>query len=104
MRPSGILRTDASCTCWIFSIGSAIGVHTNVGAIASLAYFTALRLIPATRASAWQFLAPVVAVAVEVGRGNAPEAIVLGGMALVILGVAVVTAAPARAAPTPAPG
>ena len=34
IRPSGILRTDASCTCWIFSIGSAIGVHTKVGAIA----------------------------------------------------------------------
>ena len=34
MRPSGIRLTEASCTCWICSIGSAIGVHTNVGAIA----------------------------------------------------------------------
>ena len=78
-------------------------VSVGSSAIASLAYFTALRYVPATRASAWQFLAPVVAVAVEVGRGNVPEAIVLGGMAMVVLGVAVVTAAPARVGRARAP-
>jgi drug/metabolite transporter (DMT)-like permease len=74
---------------WV-SIGSS--------AIASVAYFTALRTIPAARASAWQFLAPVVAVVVEIVYGNLPDGVVLGGMALVIGGVAVVSIAPARAA------
>ena len=54
-------------------MASIAWVSIGSSAIASLAYFTALRHVPATRASAWQFLAPVVAVAVEVGRGNAPE-------------------------------
>jgi len=103
--PLALAYGDIASTTWSSSElwASIAWVSIGSSAIASLAYFTALRLIPATRASAWQFLAPVVAVAVEVGRGNAPEAIVLGGMALVILGVAVVTAAPARSAPAPVP-
>ena len=83
---------------WIALAWVAIGSS----AVASVCYFTALRFVPATRASAWQFLAPVVAVVVEIARGNAPEAIVLAGMAVVILGVAVVSRAPARDAPVPA--
>jgi drug/metabolite transporter (DMT)-like permease len=104
--PLALAYGDVAATTWGSSElwASIAWVSIGSSAIASLAYFTALRHIPATRASAWQFLAPVVAVAVEVGRGNAPEAIVLGGMALVILGVAVVTAAPARGRdPAPPP-
>lgn len=78
--------------------GAIAWVAIGSSAIASLAYFTALRAIPAARASAWQFLAPVVAVVVEVAYGNTPDGIVLAGMGLVIAGVAVVSIAPARAA------
>ena len=61
-------------------------------------------MISASKASAWGFLSPVVAVLVETARGDAPSAIVLIGMVLVIAGVAVVNAAPVRtAAPDPVP-
>ena len=68
-------------------------------AIASLAYFTALRVDPG---------GPRERLAVPRARwspsssrsayGNAPDGVVLAGMALVIAGVAVVSIAPARAA------
>lgn len=63
-------------------------------ALASLAFAGALRSIPAARASAWQFLAPVVAVIVELVFGEAPDATVLVGMALAIAGVALVSILP----------
>jgi drug/metabolite transporter (DMT)-like permease len=59
--------------------------------VGSLAYFAALRRLSATRASAGLFLVPVVAVLVDVARGDAPTATVLLGMVLTIAGVAVVT-------------
>ena len=70
---------------WI-SIGSSV--------IASLTYFGALKRMPATTVSAWQFLAPVVAVVVEIVYGNAPSPTVLAGMGLAIAGVTVVNLAP----------
>ena len=60
-----------------------------------MTFALALRAIPATRASAWQFLAPVVAVVVELVFGDAPGAVVLLGMALAICGVALVSVLPA---------
>jgi drug/metabolite transporter (DMT)-like permease len=81
---------------------SVAWVALGSSVIASLAYYAALRRIPATRASAWQFLAPVIAVVVEVLYGNAPDALVLAGMAIVIAGVAVVSITPGRGE-TPAP-
>lgn len=51
----------------------------------------ALRRIPATRATGWQFLAPVVAVVVEAARGDAPGLATVIGMALAIAGVAIVS-------------
>lgn len=72
-------------------------------AIASLSFALALRSIPATRASAWQFLAPVVAVAVEFLLGDAPGAVVLFGMTLAIAGVALVSTLPVRAPERPHP-
>jgi probable blue pigment (indigoidine) exporter len=83
--------------------GAVAWVALGSSAIASLAFFTALRHIPAARASAWQFLAPVVAVVVEVIYGDMPDAIVLAGMAIVIVGVAVVSIAPAIRDRAPAP-
>lgn len=70
-------------------------VALGSSAIASLAFALALRSIPATRASAWQFLSPVVAVVVELVFGDAPGAVVLLGMALAVAGVALVSVLPA---------
>ncbi len=72
-------------------------------AIASLAFAGALRSIPAARASAWQFLAPVVAVIVELIFGEAPDATVLLGMALAITGVALVSILPVTHTDDPLP-
>jgi drug/metabolite transporter (DMT)-like permease len=77
-------------------------VALGSSAIASLTFALALRSIPATRASAWQFLAPVVAVIVELAFGDAPSPVVLLGMVLAIAGVALVSALPGPA-PDPAP-
>jgi drug/metabolite transporter (DMT)-like permease len=64
------------------------------GAIATLAYFGALKRLSATRVTAWMLLSPVVAVLLEIILGNIPEAIVLVGMAVTIAGVAMVNLAP----------
>ncbi len=68
-------------------------------ALATLAYFGALRRLSATRVTTWAFLSPVVAVILEIILGHTPEAFVLLGMALTVGGVAVVTAAPREAEP-----
>jgi drug/metabolite transporter (DMT)-like permease len=73
-------------------------VALGSSAIASLTFALALRSVPATRASAWQFLSPVVAVGVELALGDLPGGVVLLGMALAIGGVALVSTAPAAGA------
>jgi drug/metabolite transporter (DMT)-like permease len=99
-----LLYGDAGATDWgSGDLWAALAwVALGSSAIASLTYFGALRAIRAARAAGWQFLAPVVAVIVEIAYGAVPEPIVLAGMALVIAGVALATIAPARSAP-PAP-
>lgn len=96
--PLALSYDDLGDTAWASSDlwASLAWVSLGSSALASVAYFGALRRIPAVRASAWQFLAPVIAVAVEVVYGNAPGALVLGGMTIVIAGVAVVSVAPPR--------
>lgn len=69
-------------------------IALGASALATLTFFGALRRMAAARATAWQFLAPVVAVVVEVVYGDAPTAIVMVGMGLAIAGVALVSAAP----------
>jgi len=64
-------------------------------AIATLTFFGALKRMSATTVTAWQFLAPVVAILTEIVYGNTPDGIVLVGMALAIMGVALVNVAPA---------
>jgi drug/metabolite transporter (DMT)-like permease len=71
-----------------------IGIASS--ALASAAFFFALRRTPASRAAAWQFLVPVVAIVIEVGRGNRPTPLVLAGMALAVVGVALSNLAPVR--------
>jgi drug/metabolite transporter (DMT)-like permease len=65
-------------------------------ALATIAYFFALRQMSATTATAWSFLSPVVAVLLEIALGNTPRPVVLVGMAVTIGGVAIVNAAPQR--------
>jgi drug/metabolite transporter (DMT)-like permease len=60
----------------------------------------ALSRWPSTRVYAWTFLVPVVAVLVEAARGDLPGASAMVGIALVILGVAIVNHR--RAEPSPA--
>lgn len=88
-----------SSIAWV-ALGSSV--------IASVAFALALRRVLATRASAWQFLAPVVAVLVELVLGDAPGGIVLLGMALAIGGVALVSVTPglptAKLRPQPVEG
>jgi probable blue pigment (indigoidine) exporter len=80
----------ASGTLWW-----AVAFLAVVGsALATVTYFGALRKISATEVTAWTFLSPVVAVALEIVLGHAPTLIVLVGMALTIAGVAIVTASP----------
>lgn len=71
-------------------------------AIATIAYFGALRLLPVTHVTAATFLSPVVAVLLEIALGHAPAGIVLAGMAVTVLGVAIVSTAPARPVAAPA--
>ncbi|MGI9658668.1 MAG: DMT family transporter [Gaiellaceae bacterium] len=59
-------------------------------ALATILFFASLKRLPAARASAWLFLIPTIAVLLEIARGRAPDAVVLAGMALTIVGVALV--------------
>ena len=61
-------------------------------AIATVAYFAALRGMNATTATAWLFLAPAVTVLLEITLGHTPKPLVLAGMAITITGVAIVNA------------
>jgi drug/metabolite transporter (DMT)-like permease len=74
--------------------GAIVWLGVGSGAIATLAFFGALKRMSATTVTAWQFLAPVVAVVVEIVYGNTPSAVVLVGMVLAIVGVALVNIAP----------
>ena len=68
-------------------------------AVATIAFYTALRRMDATIASAFLFLVPAGAVLIEIGFGNAPDAIVLAGMIVAIAGVALVSFAPSLVRP-----
>jgi probable blue pigment (indigoidine) exporter len=67
-------------------------------AMATVTYFGSLRWLDPASVTSWLFLSPVVSVLLELVLGNAPEAVVLLGMAVTIAGVAVVSAAPRIAA------
>ncbi len=82
--------------------GAVAWVALGSSAAASMCFNMALRRISAARATAWQFLAPVVAVVVEAVRGSTPGAVVIVGMALAIAGVAVVSMAQSSGKSSPA--
>lgn len=87
--PGGIDAEWDSTQLWVAVAWLAIGTS----AIATLLFLFSLRRIDAVQASTWQFLVPVVAIAIEIVRGNPPGAIVFAGMAITILGIALVTSA-----------
>jgi drug/metabolite transporter (DMT)-like permease len=58
--------------------------------IAYVCFFVALARWPSGRVMAWSFLPPVVAGVIEIMRGNIPGAVTLLGMAVAIVGVAIV--------------
>jgi probable blue pigment (indigoidine) exporter len=62
-------------------------------ALATIAYFGALRRLSATRVTTWGFISPVVAVLLEIALGHGPTAVVLVGMAVTLAGVVLVTTA-----------
>ncbi len=88
----------AGATTW----GSAAfwGAITWGGPLASglgyVAFYAAVKRLDPARAAAWIFLVPVIAVLVEVARGDAPKPITAIGMAVAIAGVAVTSIAPER--------
>ena len=58
--------------------------------LVSLGFNVALGRWPSTRVYAWTFLVPVIAVLIEAVRGNLPSAVGVGGIVLVVAGVAIV--------------
>jgi drug/metabolite transporter (DMT)-like permease len=74
--------------------GATAYMAVGSSAIATIAFFSALKRLSATVVSAATILVPVVAVAIEAVRGVYPETIVLGGIALAVGGVALVVLAP----------
>lgn len=65
-----------------------IGPGNSIGTIL---FYIALARLPASQTASALFLIPAVAVLVEIVRGNAPTAVVLVGMALTVIGVALVS-------------
>ncbi len=74
--------------------GAVAFISIGATAIASVAFLGGLRRLSATRASAWLFLSPVVAVVIEIALGETPAALVFAGMVLTIAGIAIVNAPP----------
>jgi drug/metabolite transporter (DMT)-like permease len=96
--PLMFLYGDPGATDWGSGelLGAVAWVALGSSALAAVAFVLALRVIPATRASTWQFLAPVVAVLVELFLGDAPGVITLIGMVIAVCGVVIVSVAPVR--------
>jgi drug/metabolite transporter (DMT)-like permease len=101
---------SASPALW----GAAAWVSLGSSVAATLAFFVALRAISAATASAWQFLVPAGAVAIDAILGTRPSEPVVAGIVLAVIGVLIVstsassqpayeevTADPAAARPTP---
>jgi drug/metabolite transporter (DMT)-like permease len=74
--------------------GAVAFISIGATAIASVAFLGGLKRLSATRASAWLFLSPVVAVIIEIALGETPAALVFAGMVLTIAGIAIVNAPP----------
>ena len=69
-----------------------------------LGFNVALGRWPSTRVYAWTFLVPAIAVLIEAVRGNLPNAVGIGGIVLVVGGVAIVNHPRAEVAGDVSPG
>jgi drug/metabolite transporter (DMT)-like permease len=78
--------------------GGVAWLGPGASAIGFVAFYAAVKRMDPARASAWIFLVPVIAVLVEVARGDVPAPITVVGMALALLGVTVTSLAPERPA------
>jgi drug/metabolite transporter (DMT)-like permease len=87
-----------SADLWLAITFIVIGAQV----LAFLTFYSALLRWPSSRVYPWAFLAPVVAILIEAVRGNLPGAVSTLGMAVVVIGIAVVNL-PAAEAPEPAP-
>lgn len=91
--PLALLVNGVGSTDWSSpELWAAVIWISPVAALATIMFFASLKQLPAARASAWLFLIPTIAVFMEIVRGNPPSSVVLVGMALTILGVALVNA------------
>lgn len=89
--PLALLVNGIGDTDWgSIELWASVVWISPVAALATIFFFASLKRLPAARASAWLFLIPTIAVLLEIARGKAPDAVVLAGMFLTILGVALV--------------
>lgn len=70
--------------------GSIAVLGIGAQLLAYVCFFVALARWPSGRVMAWSFLPPVVAGVIEILRGNIPGAVTLFGMAVTVIGVAIV--------------
>ncbi len=98
--PFALLSGDPGTTQWgepgFWAVMAFLGLGPQL--IAYVCFFVALARWPSGRVMAWSFLPPVVAGVIEILRGNIPSAVALIGMAVTVVGVAVVNHPKAEAA------
>ena len=76
--------------------GALAWLGLGASAFALVAFFAAVKRLDATRASAWIFLVPVIAVLIEITRGVVPGPVAAVGIVFAISGVALTSIAPER--------
>lgn len=101
--PFAALYGDPGATDWssggLWASLAFLGLGSQL--VAVVLFFVALARWPSARVMAWSFLPPVVAAAIEIARGNVPGALTLAGMAIAVIGVAIVNHPRAEDVPVP---
>jgi drug/metabolite transporter (DMT)-like permease len=101
--PFALLSGDPGATKWsepgFWLVIAFLGLGPQL--IAYVCFFVALARWPSGRVMAWSFLPPVVAGVIEILRGNVPGAVALFGMAVTVIGVAIVNHPRAEDTPVP---
>jgi len=101
--PVVFLVGDASATDWsaptLWWSLAFLGIGSQL--IAFAFFFIALSRWTSGRVMAWSFLPPVVAAVIEIVRGNVPGTLTLVGMAIAVIGVAIVNHPRAEDTPVP---
>lgn len=101
--PFMFLAGDPATTEWsapgFWGAMAFLGVGAQL--VSYVCFFVALALWPSGRVMAWSFLPPVVAGVIEILRGNIPGAVTLIGMAVTVIGVAIVNHPRAEDTPVP---